>query len=159
MSDTPRVDAEAFTGDERNLMINSHEYVTAFLARQLERELAEANAKLAARSAAPQAAPSSTAALICQETERPCEEFCEPIKGDRCARTNKPITQRPYTDAPKQDFGPWRIVDGNNDTTLYSADFEHDVTISINGDFADAAQRIAYAEDVARRLTETGADK
>jgi len=53
----------------------------------------------------------------------------------------------------KEDVGPWRIVDETNGATLYSEDFEHDVTISITGDFADGAQRMAYAENVARRLS------
>ena len=53
----------------------------------------------------------------------------------------------------KPDLGPWRMVVGNSDVTLYSDDFTHDVAIVITGDFSDNAQRIAYATDIQHRLS------
>lgn len=53
----------------------------------------------------------------------------------------------------KHDTGPWRMIVGNSEVTLYSDDFTHDVAITITGDFADNEQRIAYATDIQQRLS------
>ena len=47
--------------------------------------------------------------------------------------------------------GPWRAAkDGKS---IASDDFTHDVVLAISGDFWSDEQRIAYARELARRLT------
>lgn len=53
------------------------------------------------------------------------------------------------------DCGPWaaQALDDNR-VVLSSHDFNHDVQLHVNGDFAYAGERLAYAQYLARLLTE-----
>ena len=53
-----------------------------------------------------------------------------------------------------QERGPWKVERRDGRPVVYSEDFTHDVTLVIAGDFADTDERIAYAEEIARRLNE-----
>lgn len=84
----------------------------------------------------------------------PSEQVLEQPGGWRIRKWDTaPFPEANFTLSPKEDVGPWRIVAESNGATLYSEDFEHDVAITIGGDFADTAQAIAYAENVAKRLS------
>lgn len=61
--------------------------------------------------------------------------------------------ETPSTPSAKEDTGPWRMVVGPSDVTLYSDDFTHDVAITISGDFAEVKQRVDYAQSVMDRLS------
>lgn len=50
------------------------------------------------------------------------------------------------------DAGPW--VASANGRLLQSDDFTHDVALEVSGDFADAADRIAYARNLAARMNQ-----
>ena len=52
----------------------------------------------------------------------------------------------------KPDFGPWRMIVSSKDVTLYPDNFEHDVAITITGDFATVNEQIEYAKDIMQRL-------
>ena len=53
-----------------------------------------------------------------------------------------------------QERGPWtaRTDKGDSKVFIESGDFTHDVRLYVNGDFEDDAQRMAYAQEIARRL-------
>jgi len=53
-----------------------------------------------------------------------------------------------------RDRGPWGIrAEPEKETVVvFSEDFEHDVILRISGDFANYAQKVAYAEWLAKRL-------
>lgn len=50
--------------------------------------------------------------------------------------------------------GPWYagVAETNGKVFVYSDDFTHDVCLYVTGDFADALQHLAYAEEIAKRL-------
>ena len=55
--------------------------------------------------------------------------------------------------------GPWKAVQkskapsvGYYGTWIESGDFEHDVRLYVSGNFKEAEQRMAYAEEIAKRL-------
>lgn len=54
------------------------------------------------------------------------------------------------------DRGPWRACKESEDSVkgvfIESDDFTHDVRLYVNGDFANSAQRLAYAETLANFL-------
>lgn len=52
------------------------------------------------------------------------------------------------------DAGPWSVQDEGASVVLYSEDFTHDVSLVIQGDFRDKAQRIEYAQWLASVLNE-----
>ena len=43
--------------------------------------------------------------------------------------------------------GPWRVAYDDGDPYLMSDDFEHDVILSISGDFADRGQKTEYTRN------------
>ncbi len=51
-----------------------------------------------------------------------------------------------------EEKGPWAVVFGNGNTYIESDDFTHDAHLYVRGDFESAEQRVAYAEEIARRL-------
>lgn len=53
-----------------------------------------------------------------------------------------------------QERVPWRAGETKERAQAFieSDDFTHDVRLYVNGDFVDADQRFAYAEEIARRL-------
>ncbi len=55
----------------------------------------------------------------------------------------------------KPDTGPWKvsISASGHGADVASDNFEHDVSLYLTGDFADDDQLIAYANDIARRLS------
>lgn len=62
--------------------------------------------------------------------------------------------------APVQERGPWRArVTGEEHprTFIESDDFTHDVRLYVDGDFADKEQRMAYAQEISRRLNQHNA--
>ncbi len=52
------------------------------------------------------------------------------------------------------DNGPWTYRYDEETRELYveSGDFKHDVTLTVNGDFRNKAERVRYAEWLAGRL-------
>lgn len=51
------------------------------------------------------------------------------------------------------ESGPWKAgYDDDRSVFVESDDFTHDVRLYVNGDFASLEQRMAYAEEIARRL-------
>jgi hypothetical protein len=54
-----------------------------------------------------------------------------------------PVTAAP--EAPTMDKGPWSVMEHNGKVFAESDDFDHDVCLQINGDFADNEERKAYA--------------
>jgi hypothetical protein len=48
------------------------------------------------------------------------------------------------------DKGPWSVSEDGRQLSSY--DFEHDVILKVNGDFADDAQRKAYSDGLSQRL-------
>lgn len=48
--------------------------------------------------------------------------------------------------------GPWKVNRDARGTYVESGDFTHDVRLYVNGDFRDLEQRVAYAEEIAKRL-------
>lgn len=53
---------------------------------------------------------------------------------------------------PVAEKGPWRAVEENGKAFIESDDFTHDVRLYVDGDFANAEQKLAYAAEIARRL-------
>jgi hypothetical protein len=62
------------------------------------------------------------------------------------------------------DEGPWQVdvwkpVESDKDkrsrVVLQSHQFQHDVALIVTGDFEDMAQRMAYAEALAKQLNES----
>ena len=59
-----------------------------------------------------------------------------------------------------KEGGPWRASHRTSHdgeilaVYVLSDDFTHDVSLHVLGDFAEAAERLAYAEEIARRLNE-----
>jgi hypothetical protein len=51
--------------------------------------------------------------------------------------------------------GPWRVLDGYKH--IGSDDFALDVCLAIDGDFADAAQLAAYAQELCDKLNDAAA--
>ena len=51
-----------------------------------------------------------------------------------------------------EEKGPWAVVFGNGNTYIESDDFTHDAHLYVRGDFESAEQKVAYAEEIARRL-------
>lgn len=53
-----------------------------------------------------------------------------------------------------RETGPWEVfsAEDNSRVGLLSHDFTHDVVLWISGDFADFDERMAYAEEMAKRL-------
>ncbi|SCU75590.1 hypothetical protein CNECB9_2370164 [Cupriavidus necator] len=50
------------------------------------------------------------------------------------------------------ESGPWKARHDNGKVFVESDDFTHDVRLYVNGDFASLEQKLAYAEEIARRL-------
>ena len=49
--------------------------------------------------------------------------------------------------------GPWEVGKTSDGRVyLQSNDFTHDVRLYVNGDFLDDDQKLAYAEEIAKRL-------
>lgn len=56
---------------------------------------------------------------------------------------------------PAPDRGPWLVNEWSNDrVVLQSDDFEHDVALIVDGDFADYEDKLAYAKRLANWLNE-----
>ena len=56
---------------------------------------------------------------------------------------------------PAPDRGPWLVNEwSNNRVVLQSDDFEHDVALIVDGDFADYDDKLAYAKRMANWLNE-----
>ncbi len=55
-----------------------------------------------------------------------------------------------------EEHGPWNARQKGDDhvrgTYVESDDFTHDVRLYVNGDFSNMEQRLAYAEEIAKRL-------
>lgn len=51
-----------------------------------------------------------------------------------------------------KENGPWLAIEEKGDVFVESEDFTHDVRLYVNGDFESLDQRLAYAEEIARRL-------
>lgn len=58
------------------------------------------------------------------------------------------------TTEPIQERGPWTARQDDSQTFVESDDFMHDVRLIVDGDFASPAQKLAYAEEIARRLND-----
>jgi hypothetical protein len=56
------------------------------------------------------------------------------------------------------DKGPWSAGSGARGVYVQSDDFEHDVRLYINGDFADAHEKLDYAVWLAERLNSRAPD-
>ena len=52
------------------------------------------------------------------------------------------------------DSGPWsaRYDESTREVYVESDDFAHDVTLTVNGDFRHRAEKMKYADWLARRL-------
>jgi hypothetical protein len=50
------------------------------------------------------------------------------------------------------DRGPWSVMESEGRVFVQSDDFTHDVCMRVSGDFAEHAERLAYAADICRRL-------
>lgn len=56
-----------------------------------------------------------------------------------------------------EERGPWRVATylfpgGAVRVDIQSDDFTHDAVLTVTGDFKTPVQKIAYAEEIARRL-------
>lgn len=51
-----------------------------------------------------------------------------------------------------EEQGPWLATREDNNVFIESEDFTHDVRLYVDGDFESIDQRMAYAEEIARRL-------
>lgn len=49
-----------------------------------------------------------------------------------------------------EDVGPWTVSDDGRN--IYSDDFHFDVHLSVHGDFATDADRVAYSKRLVERL-------
>lgn len=59
--------------------------------------------------------------------------------------------------SPVREAGPWSAgAAGDGKAFVQSNDFSHDVRLMVTGDFASPEQRLAYAEELARRLNRAG---
>lgn len=59
------------------------------------------------------------------------------------------------TDKTIYDKGPWQVVgEGftSDSCAIHSDDFDHDVLLTLNGDFGDAQTKRAYAEGLVATL-------
>ncbi|MFA6509987.1 MAG: hypothetical protein WCV62_05980 [Candidatus Peribacteraceae bacterium] len=55
------------------------------------------------------------------------------------------------------DKGPWKVRRSDKYGALVTSDdFTHDVTLTISGDFRNRAEKIKYAEWLAKRLNGKG---
>lgn len=54
------------------------------------------------------------------------------------------------------DKGPFKVINVNGKTIIGSDDFTHDVWLYLTGDFESDEDRQAYADWVARVLTDAG---
>lgn len=59
------------------------------------------------------------------------------------------------TAAPLPDNGPWRAAHTDDGRTFVESDGPEDVRLYLDGDFGWAERRLAYAQDIARRLNAT----
>jgi hypothetical protein len=58
------------------------------------------------------------------------------------------------------DYGPWKIrKDKDGRWRICSEDFKHDVELILTGDFADDHDFVAYAQDIAIRLSKPTATR
>ncbi|KWU17935.1 hypothetical protein [Burkholderia cenocepacia] len=60
--------------------------------------------------------------------------------------------------SPVEEAGPW--LGGVSDTgsaSITSNDFAHDVAMHVSGDFSSRAEKLAYVEELARRLNRSSA--
>lgn len=48
--------------------------------------------------------------------------------------------------------GPWSVVHYGDRVDIQSDDFTHDAALTVSGDFVDQAQKIAYAQEIAKKL-------
>lgn len=55
--------------------------------------------------------------------------------------------------------GPWTARQDGPKTFVESEDFTHDVRLYVDGDFSSPEQKLAYAEEIARRLNAWGPAK
>jgi hypothetical protein len=54
-----------------------------------------------------------------------------------------------------KEAGPWRVMVSNRvsgGVMVASEDFTHDVILIVQGNFGALSERVAYAEEIARRL-------
>lgn len=56
--------------------------------------------------------------------------------------------------SPLKEAGPWSagVVESDGRAYIESSDFTYDARLYVNGDFEDAAQKLEYAQEIARRL-------
>lgn len=56
---------------------------------------------------------------------------------------------------PITESGPWSVcVDNKGSPIIVSDDFTHEAWLRPSGDFASTSQKLAYCEEIARRLNE-----
>ncbi|MNR71746.1 hypothetical protein D3C71_24240 [compost metagenome] len=58
--------------------------------------------------------------------------------------------------SPVREAGPWSAGISDGKAFVQSDDFSHDVRLMVNGEFASPELRLAYAEELARRLNRAG---
>lgn len=51
-----------------------------------------------------------------------------------------------------RERGPWEAVSHEDWVGISSDDFMHDVILEVTGDFGGKEERLAYAQEIARRL-------
>ncbi|MFK4132446.1 hypothetical protein ACI2KR_09225 [Pseudomonas luteola] len=62
------------------------------------------------------------------------------------------------TNTPIKENGKWSLLEIQENTTndprigIMSDDFTHDAVLWVSGDFTDISERIAFAEEIAKRL-------
>jgi hypothetical protein len=163
MSNTPTelqeyLDAQDALDNREYAGINAEDYFVLMRRRNSARDRLDAVLSAIALNAPAGAAKARFDALAPIEDCSPIERlrlFCSlAMSGQDWLDSESffaALAPAPQRDAPAGEMQQWSV--SGDGRTLIANSFQHDVKITLDGDFALAKDRIAYADDIARRLS------